>query len=57
MIEIFGLHLHAIIQLYVGYNLNIRSGNKYSRLRDLKPRDLIDIQSLIWMLGSEEYYD
>jgi hypothetical protein len=24
-------------------------------LRDLKPRDLIDIQSFIWVLGSDEY--
>ncbi|MDB6053910.1 MAG: hypothetical protein JWN25_1433 [Verrucomicrobiales bacterium] len=24
-------------------------------LRDLKPRDMIDIQSFIWVLGSEEY--
>lgn len=24
-------------------------------LRELRPRDLIDIQSFIWMLGSEEY--
>jgi hypothetical protein len=24
-------------------------------LRDLKPRDLIDVQSFIWVLGSEEY--
>ena len=26
-----------------------------SDLRDLRPRDLIDIQSFIWILGSEEY--
>ena len=24
-------------------------------LRDLRPRDLIDIQSFIWVLGSDEY--
>jgi hypothetical protein len=24
-------------------------------LRDLRPRDMIDIQSFLWMLGSEEY--
>jgi hypothetical protein len=24
-------------------------------LRDLKPRDLIDIQSFLWVQGSEEY--
>lgn len=24
-------------------------------LRDLRPRDMIDIQSFIWVLGSEEY--
>jgi hypothetical protein len=24
-------------------------------LGDLKPRDMIDIQSFLWVLGSEEY--
>jgi hypothetical protein len=24
-------------------------------VRDLKPRDLIDIQSFIWVQGSDEY--
>lgn len=24
-------------------------------VRDLKPRDLIDVQSFIWVLGSDEY--
>jgi len=24
-------------------------------LRDLRPRDFIDIQSFIWVLGSDEY--
>lgn len=26
-------------------------------LRDLKPRDMIDVQSFLWVLGSEEYPD
>ncbi len=26
-------------------------------LRDLKPRDYIDLQSFLWTLGSEEYPD
>jgi hypothetical protein len=24
-------------------------------LRDLRPRDMIDIQSFLWVLGSDEY--
>jgi hypothetical protein len=28
-----------------------------SDLRDLKPRDMIDIQSFLWVLGSDEYPD
>jgi len=24
-------------------------------LRDLRPRDMIDLQSFIWVLGSDEY--
>jgi hypothetical protein len=26
-------------------------------LRDLRPRDLIDIQSFLWVQGSDEYPD
>ena len=26
-------------------------------LRDLRPRDMIDIQSFIWVQGSEEYVE
>ena len=29
----------------------------YEDIKDLKPRDYIDIQSFIWVLGSEEYPD
>jgi hypothetical protein len=52
-----------------GFDLHYRPGpawDTYSRLlefaleigndlRDLRPRDLIDIQSFIWILGSDEY--
>jgi hypothetical protein len=52
-----------------GFNFHYRSGpswEPYSSLlafageiehdlRDLRPRDLIDIQSFIWVLGSDEY--
>jgi hypothetical protein len=52
-----------------GYDFRYRSGpawETYSSLlefaceigddlRDLRPRDLIDIQSFIWVLGSAEY--
>jgi hypothetical protein len=24
-------------------------------LRDLRPRDMIDVQSFLWVLGSDEY--
>jgi hypothetical protein len=52
-----------------GFNFNYRSGPSWETyssllqfahqvgrdLRDLRPRDLIDIQSFIWVLGSDEY--
>ena len=52
-----------------GFDFNYRSGPSWETyssllafahevgrdLRDLRPRDLIDIQSFIWVLGSDEY--
>jgi hypothetical protein len=52
-----------------GFNFRYRSGPSWEtysdllefadeikvELRDLRPRDLIDIQSFIWVLGSDEY--
>jgi hypothetical protein len=31
------------------------AGRVREDLADLKPRDLIDIQSFLWVLGSDEY--
>jgi hypothetical protein len=52
-----------------GFNFGYRSGPSWKtyssllefaheirdELHDLRPRDFIDIQSFIWVLGSEEY--
>ena len=40
-------------QTYAGYLGLAEATSKY--IRDLKPRDMIDIQSFLWVQGSDEY--
>jgi hypothetical protein len=52
---VFGFIAQPDRHVFLKPNVTRLAAREYGDQRDLRPRDMIDLQSFIWVMGSDEY--